>query len=149
MTTPTETTSEQQSLFDALAAEHSAVFAYGLIAAFANPTRSAEVAAAAAAHRARRDAVIDTFTSSGVTAPLAEAGYTIPFPVVDPISSAQLAAQVEADTAIAWRAVVEHSEIEDTRILGVQALTDAAIRAAAWRAALGVEPPTTAFPGQP
>ena len=147
MTTPTE--AEGTSLADALIAEHSAVFAYGVVAAFSNPTRATQVATAAAAHRARRDGLLDTLTAAGLTAPVAEAGYTLPFPVTDPITAAQLAAQVEADTAVAWRAVVEHGETADTRTLGVTALTDAAVREATWRVALGTDPVVDPFPGQP
>lgn len=147
MTTPTE--AESRSLGDALAAEHSAVFAYGVVAAFSNPTRAAQVATAAAAHRARRDELLDTLTAAGMTAPAAEAGYTLPFPVADPITAAQLAAQVEADTAVAWRAVVEHGETADTRTLGVTALTDATVREATWRVALGTDPVVDPFPGRP
>ncbi|MDV7244876.1 MULTISPECIES: ferritin-like domain-containing protein [Rhodococcus] len=147
MTAPTE--SEGRSLADALAAEHAAVFAYGVVAAFSNPVRADQVAAGAAGHRARRDALIDTLTAAELTAPAAEAGYTLPFPVTDPVSAAQLAARVEADTAIAWRAVVEHGETEDTRSLGVAGLTESAIREAGWRLALGTDPTTAVFPGQP
>ncbi|AOW92407.1 hypothetical protein BFN03_05965 [Rhodococcus sp. WMMA185] len=147
MTMPTA--AEGPSLADALATEHAAVFAYGVVAAFSDPTRATQVAADAAAHRARRDSLTDTLTAAGLTAPAAAAGYTLPFPVVDPITAAQLAAQTEADIAVAWRAVVEHGETEDTRSLGVAALTDAAIREANWRVALGTDPVTDPFPGQP
>lgn len=64
----------------------------------------------------------------------------MPFPVSDPTSAAQLAAQVEADTAVAWRSVIERSQSEHTREVGVTALTEAAVRAANWRAILGVVP---------
>ncbi|MFZ2176670.1 MAG: ferritin-like domain-containing protein [Rhodococcus sp. (in: high G+C Gram-positive bacteria)] len=147
MTTPTE--SESRSLADALVTEHAAVFAYGVVAAFSNPVRAGQVAADAAAHRARRDSLTDVLTAAGRSAPLADSGYILPFPVADPIAAAQLAAQVEADTAVAWRAVVEHGETADTRSLGVDALTAAAIREATWRVALGTDPVTDPFPGRP
>ncbi|MGF7123424.1 ferritin-like domain-containing protein [Rhodococcus sp. TAF43] len=140
---------EQQALIDALQAEYAAVFAYGLVAAFSNPTRSDLVSANTAAHRARRDATIDALTAADVEAPQPQPAYSVPFPVSDPTSAAQLAAQVEADTAVAWRSVIERSQSEHTREVGVTALTEAAVRAANWRAILGVVPPTTAFPGQP
>lgn len=60
---------EQQALIDALQAEYAAVFAYGLVAAFSNPTRSDLVSANTAAHRARRDATIDALTAADVEAP--------------------------------------------------------------------------------
>ncbi|MEV0946316.1 ferritin-like domain-containing protein [Rhodococcus sp. NPDC049939] len=145
----TLTAAEAQSLADALTAEHAAVFAYGVVAAFSNPTRDAQVAADAAAHRACRDSLTDMLTAAGMPAPAAAAGYTLPFPVVDPVTAAQLAAQAEVDTAVAWRAVVEHGDTAEIRALGVTALTDAAIREANWRLALGTDPVTKPFPGQP
>ncbi|WP_027499416.1 ferritin-like domain-containing protein [Rhodococcus sp. UNC363MFTsu5.1] len=152
MSSPSPTSSlgpEQQALSDALRAEHAAVYAYGLIAAFSNPARIGDVSASAAAHRARRDATIDALTAAGVRAPGADSGYTMPFPVVDPISAIQLAAAVEADTAVAWRSVIERAESEPTRQAAVDALTETALRAANWRAILGTAPPTVPFPGEP
>ncbi|MFC9789939.1 ferritin-like domain-containing protein [Rhodococcus sp. NPDC127528] len=154
MTSPTSSSTatvgpEQQGLVDALRAEHAAVYAYGIVAAFSNPTRAGQVSADAAAHRARRDATADALAAASVTAPGAETGYTLPFPVTDPTTAIQLAAQVEADTAVAWRSVIERAQSEPTRAMGVDALTEAALRGARWRAVLGVTPPTVAFPGQP
>ncbi|TQF66998.1 DUF4439 domain-containing protein [Rhodococcus spelaei] len=154
MTIPTTSTSatvgpEQQSLVDALKAEHAAVYAYGVIAAFSNPTRAAQISADAAAHRVQRDATTDALAAASVAAPGAETGYTLPFPVTDPTTAIQLAAQVEADTAVAWRSVIERAQSEPTRAMGVEALTEAALRGARWRAVLGVAPPTVPFPGQP
>lgn len=140
---------EQQALIDALQAEYAAVFAYGIVAAFSNSTRSDLVASNTAAHRARRDATLDALAAADIDAPEPEAGYTIPFAVTDPISAAQLAAQAEADTAAAWLSVIERSQSEHTREVGVTALTEAAVRGANWQAILGVAPATTAFPGRP
>lgn len=154
MTSPTTSSTaklgpEQQALVDALRAEHAAVFAYGIVAAYSNPARSTQVAADTAAHRARRDATIDALSAANVIAPGAEPGYTLPFPVTDPTTALQLAVQVEADTAVAWRSVIERAQSEPTRASAVDALTESAVRAANWRAVLGVAPPTVAFPGQP
>ncbi len=152
MTSPEPTSRElgpeQQALVDALEAEHSAVFGYGVVAAFADPARAGEVAADTASHRARRDATIDALHAADVTPPVAAPGYTIPFPVTDPVGAARLAAQIESDTAIAWRSVVERARSEATRGNALDALTEAALRAARWRTAAGV-PPTVAFPGLP
>lgn len=141
--------SERPSLVAALEAEHAAVYAYGVIAAFANPTRSAQVDADVAAHRALRDALIDSLKAAGTTPPRAAAGYTTPFPVVDPISAAHLAAQTESDVCVAWRSVVENGDSAETRGFATDALTATAVRCALWRSALGLDPWTLAFPGQP
>lgn len=141
--------SEQQALVDALEAEHAAVFGYGIVAAFADPSRATEVATDTAAHRARRDATIDALRSVSVEPPVAAAGYTVPFPVGDPVAAAELAVQIESDIAVAWRSVVERARSEPTRANAIDALTEAALRAARWRTNLGVTPPTVPFPGQP
>lgn len=147
MTSP-ELGPEQQSLVDALAAEHAAVFGYGVVSAFADPARADDVATDTAAHRARRDATIDALLSVGVEPPVAAPGYTVPFPVTDPTSAAQLAVQIESDTAVAWRSVVERARSEPTRADAIEALTEASVRAARWRTHLGIVPPTVAFPGR-
>ncbi|MFX1756946.1 ferritin-like domain-containing protein [Rhodococcus sp. As11] len=140
--------SEQQALVDALEAEHAAVFGYGVIAAFADPARADAVAEDTAAHRARRDATAEALRAASIDPPVAAPGYTVPFPVTDPASAAQLAEQIESDTAVAWRSVVERSRSESTRATAVGALTEAALRAARWRQSRGVVP-SVAFPGQP
>ena len=140
---------EQQALVDALRAEYSAIYAYGVIGAFSNPDRGGLIAADAAAHRARRDSTIDALNAASVPVPEADAGYSVPFPVIDPVSAAQLAAQVEADTAVAWRSVIERAASEPTRGTGIDALTECALRQATWRQILGTAPPSVPFPGQP
>ncbi len=140
---------EQQALVDALRAEHAAIFAYGIVAAYSNPTRAGQIAADTAAHRARRDATIDALTAAAVAAPPTEPGYTVPFPVTEPTAAIRLAVEVEEDTATAWLSVIERAQSESTRATAVDALTESAVRAANWRAVLGVAPPTVAFPGRP
>ncbi|WP_028476550.1 ferritin-like domain-containing protein [Nocardia sp. CNY236] len=140
------TEAERQALENALIAEHGAIFAYGVVAAYAAPGRAALVAEHTAAHRARRDATADTLAESGTT-PHPDAAYLAPFPVTDPVSAARLATAVESDTAVAWRAVVERSSSETIRGSGIDALTDAAVRLATWQSILGTNPTTVAFPG--
>lgn len=145
----TPTLPEQPSITAALETEHAAIYAYGVVAAFANPTRSAQVDADVAAHRAMRDALIDSLKAAGATPPRAAAGYATPFPVVDPISAAQLAAQTEFDVSVAWRSVVENGAAPETRVFATDALAAAAVRCAVWRSTLGMDPWTLAFPGRP
>ncbi len=141
--------SEQQALVDALNAEYAATFAYGVVGAFSNPARAALVASYTAAHRARRDSTIDALKAANITAPSPAPAYSIPFPVTDPISAAQLAAQAEVDTTVAWLSVIERSESGPTREIGITALTEAALRLASWRVILGVTPSSIPFPGRP
>ena len=159
MTTPTPSSdvptaellpeNDVAALTVALQSENAAVYSYGLITAYGNASRRDQVAIHAAAHRARRDATQDMLAAGGAEVPAAAAGYTMPFAVTDPASAAQLAVTVEEDSATAWRAALERAESERVRALAIENLTDSAIRAGSWRIALGVMPPTTAFPGQP
>ncbi|MEV0292845.1 ferritin-like domain-containing protein [Nocardia sp. NPDC050710] len=142
------TDAERQALLDALNAEYAAVYAYGVIAAYAAPERTRLVAQHTAAHRARRDATIEALSAAEITVPAPDAAYTTPFPVDDPIPAAELAVTVENDTAVAWRAVVERAETEPLRRLGIDALTESALRQATWQTILGANPPTIAFPGR-
>ncbi|MEV5838106.1 ferritin-like domain-containing protein [Nocardia sp. NPDC052112] len=142
------TEAERQALLDALRAEYAAVYAYGVIAAYAAAERTRLVAQDTAAHRARRDTTIDALKAAGVAVPPPGAAYTTPFPVNDPIPAANLAVTVETDTAVAWRAVVENGNSESIRRMGVDALTECALRLASWQAILGANPPTVAFPGK-
>lgn len=138
---------EQQGLLDALAAENAAVYAYGIVGAFSNPDRGNLIATYAAAHRARRDATADALAAASVLPPQPPAGYSVPFPVNDPITAVQLAVQVEVDTATAWRSVIERAQSEPTRGTGIEALTETALRLAEWRIILGAAPTTVPFPG--
>ncbi|MFI9409473.1 ferritin-like domain-containing protein [Nocardia gamkensis] len=142
------TEDERRALTDALNAEYGAVYAYGVIAAYAAPERARLVAEHTAAHRARRDATVDALALGGATVPPPDAAYTAPFPVTDPISAARLAVTVESDTAVAWRSVVERGASMAIRRAGVEALTEAAVRLATWQSILGADPPTIAFPGK-
>ncbi|APB00332.1 ferritin-like domain-containing protein [Nocardia seriolae] len=143
------TTTDQQALIDALSAEYAAVYAYGVIAAYANHDRDRLVAEYVAAHRARRDAIIDALKASGATVPEPAAAYTSPVNVNDPIPAAKLAVTVESDTAAAWYYLVERAETPELRRTGIEALTECALRLATWQSILGTSPVTAAFPGKP
>ncbi len=140
---------DQQVLTEALKAEYSAVYAYGVIAAYASPERNAMVAEYLAAHRARRDATIDALKAAGAAVPAAAAAYAPPFTVDNPIPAANLAVTVESDSAVAWRSVVERATTPELRRTGIDGLTETASRLATWQTVLGVNPSTAPFPGQP
>ncbi|WP_280257363.1 ferritin-like domain-containing protein [Nocardia wallacei] len=140
---------DQQALTDALSAEYAAVYAYGVIAAYAAAERNQVVAEFTAAHRARRDATADILKSLGANVPAPAAAYPPPFAVNDPIPAAKLAVTVESETAVAWRSVVERATSPDIRRTGADALTECALRLTTWQAILGTNPPTIPFPGKP
>ncbi|MEG8178906.1 ferritin-like domain-containing protein [Nocardia terpenica] len=139
---------DQQALTDALNAEYTAVFAYGVIAAYASAERNKIVAEYLAAHRARRDATIDALKSLGAPVPAPAAAYNTPFPVNDPIPAAKLAVTVESDTAATWRSVVERCDSPALRRTATDALTECAVRLATWQSILGTNPATASFPGK-
>lgn len=138
------------ALQPALAAEHAAVWAYGLAGAFLADSLADQQAEAAAAHRARRDATERLLLDAGAQPVPPEPGYLTPEPVTDAASALRLAITVETDAAEAWRSVIERSQAEPTlRRAALDALTTAAVRATRWRVVAGDEPPTVTFPGAP
>lgn len=157
MTTPTPSTPtpdpdrpespDQAALYDALVTEHAAIYGYGIVSAHSLPTRNELVSEALAQHRDRREATLSLLAARDVRAPLPAAGYQLPLTVDSPTEAARLAARIEEDCAVAWRAVLEQSEDEEDRRFAVTALTQCAVTAARWRQVLGAWPATRAFPG--
>ena len=134
---------------DALATEHAAVWAYGLVSAFVPPELADQVDEAATAHRARRDATERMLSDTGVEPVPAEPAYRTPSPVTDLAGALMLAVTAEGDTAAAWRSVIELSVQPRLRTTALDALVGAAVRASRWRAAAGVPVHTVPFPGAP
>lgn len=134
----------------ALAVEHAAIWAYGLVSAFLPASVGTTLAATALAHRERRDAVVALLGRAGVPAAPAAAAYRTPAPVTDTLSAAALLVVAEDDVAAAWRAVCERTEAEDggeLRVLGVDAVVAAAVVGVRWRRLAGSEPVVPVFPG--
>jgi len=125
-----------------LAAEHAAVYGYGVAAARVTGAERARAAAAYAVHLARRDRLAALIRDGGAEPVAAEAGYQLPEPVTSQAAARRLATLVEEAAATAYADLVGAGDAE-LRELGARALADAAVRAAGWRAA-GV-----AFPGLP
>lgn len=137
------------ALQTALATEHAAVWAYGLVGALLPPERGDQVAEAAAAHRARRDATERLLARAGAEPVPTEAAYRTPQPVTGPAGALDLAITAETDTAAVWRSVIERSNDARMRAAALDALVGAAVRASRWRAVAGASPLTVAFPGAP
>jgi len=139
---------DQQALTDALNAEYAAVYAYGVISAYAAADRNKIIIDFTAAHRARRDATINALKAAGGAVPGPAPAYPPPSPVNNPIPAAKFAVTVETDTAIAWRSLVERADTPAIRRTGVEALAECAVRLATWQQILGTNPATTALPGK-
>jgi hypothetical protein len=135
------------ALQDALAAEHAALWSYGLAVAFLGPEQAAQAREDAAAHRALRGATETTLTQVGVRPVSAQPAYATPQPVVDAVSAAALALVAETDTLAAWRSVLERTDDRRLRQAALTALTDATLRCARWRVATATPPAIPLFPG--
>jgi hypothetical protein len=140
-------TSADSALCAALTTEHAVIYGYGVVSAHCQPDVNSLVSFALNQHRQRRDQVIAMLAGRSVSAPVAAAGYQLPFPVNNPTDATRLATQMEKDTELAWRAVIEQAQTPEDRKFGVTALTQSAVLTARWNQVLGVNPITTAFPG--
>ncbi|MFI6704013.1 DUF4439 domain-containing protein [Streptomyces sp. NPDC050509] len=124
----------------ALAAEHAAVYGYGVVGGRVGRARRAEATAAYTAHRARRDALARTVRDMGGRPAVAAAAYALPFDVPDGPTAERLAAELEDRISGVYSDLVRASE-GPLRREAAGALREAAVRAVRWRGS-GV-----AFPG--
>ncbi|MFF1511053.1 DUF4439 domain-containing protein [Streptomyces sp. NPDC058326] len=116
----------------ALAAEHAAVYGYGVVGGRIGTERRAEATAAYEAHRARRDALRRAVRDLGGTPVVAAAAYGLPFRVADAAGAARLAAVLEDRVAGVYSDLVRASE-GPRRREAAAALREAAVRAVRWR----------------
>ncbi|SFB55862.1 protein of unknown function [Amycolatopsis marina] len=135
------------ALQEALAAEHAAVWIYGLASAYLPADFDKGVDAGAAAHRERRDASERVLTAAGVTPQPAEPAYVPTAPVTDQASAVALVAVAESDAATAWRGVLERTDDAPLRTMAAHALLASATRATSWRAEANEQPAAVALPG--
>ncbi|MEU9477368.1 ferritin-like domain-containing protein [Streptomyces sp. NPDC048191] len=131
---------ELTALQAALAAEHAAVYGYGVVGGQIGAARRAEARAAYDAHRARRDALTRDVRDLGGQPVAASAAYALPFPVPDSPAAVRLAARLEERVADVYADVVR-AVTGTRRGSAAAALREAAVRAVRW----GGE--SVAFPG--
>ncbi|WP_407561533.1 DUF4439 domain-containing protein [Streptomyces sp. 184] len=124
----------------ALAAEHAAVYGYGVVGARARGGRAAEARAGYDAHRARRDALSRVVRDLGDPPQPAAAAYALPFAVPDEAAAVRLATELEDRIAGSYADLVRAAD-GDLRRDAAAALREAAVRAARWRGG------SVAFPG--
>lgn len=124
----------------ALAAEHAAVYGYGVVGGRVGDERRPEATNAYDAHRARRDALTRTVRDLGGKPAAAAAAYALPFEVPDSAAAVRLAADLEDRIAGVYSDLVRAAE-GPLRQDAAGALREAAVRAVRWRGS-GV-----AFPG--
>lgn len=140
-------TTTTDALTVALAAENAAIFTYGVVAAYAAPSREQAISEYTAQHRALRTELEAALTAAKAPVPPAAAGYNLPIAVTDPVSALTVALAAEEDCAVAYRGLLERADTVDIRGLGLRGLTDSALRAANWRVVLRISPATVALPG--
>lgn len=126
----------------ALAAEHAAVYGYGVVGAMLTGTQQADARTDWTAHQVARDTLVRMLTRLGATPVAASPAYRLPFTVTGAKSAAKLAAALENGVTRAYLGVVA---VDDPalRSFAAQAMQAAANRALAWSGT------TTAFPGMP
>ncbi|MEV4615605.1 ferritin-like domain-containing protein [Kitasatospora sp. NPDC049258] len=127
----------------ALAAEHAAVYGYGVVCAFlpvGKPREDGRVDYLA--HQARRDGWQRLLGAGGASPTPAAAGYRLPFQVKDAATAGQLAAHIETQLTTVYADLVG-AGTGAWRLQGADALRESALRARHW----GTEPP--ALPGLP
>ena len=129
-----------EALQKALAAEHAAVYGYGVVGGRIGEDRRAEATAAYDAHRARRDVLVREVRDLGGTPVAAAPAYALPFPVPDPAAAVRLAADLEDRVAGVYSDLVR-AAVGGRRGTAAEALREAAVRAVRWRGE------SVAFPG--
>ncbi|MEU2543174.1 DUF4439 domain-containing protein [Streptomyces sp. A244] len=131
---------ELRALQAALAAEHAAVYGYGVVGGRIADGRRTEAVTAYDAHRARRDALVREVKDLGGRPVAASAGYALPFQVPDSAAAVRLAAELEDRVAGVYADLVRAAG-GGRRALAAEALREAAVRAVRWRGE------SVAFPG--
>jgi hypothetical protein len=131
----------------ALAAEHAALWSYGLVAAH-DTADGSTIGDMMAAHQVVRDSTADLVVRGGGTPVGPAPAYSTPNPVTDTASGRALALILEEDCAAAWRAVIGTTDDPVLRGLALNTLTDTAGRMVTWNTLLAAKKITTAFPGQ-
>jgi hypothetical protein len=126
----------------ALAAEHAAVYGYGVVGAYLTGTSRATATADWMAHQVSRDTLEAMLRSRGAQPVAAAVGYQLPVAVRTPAGAARLAVTLEDRVATAYLGLVAVSATA-VRQFGAEQLQVSALRAAAWRGS------TVAFPGLP
>ncbi len=130
------------ALQGALAAEHAAVYGYGVAGAMLAGPGQSDARADWTAHQVARDNLVTMLSRLGATPVAASPAYQLPFPVTTPQSAAKLAAALEEGVTRAYLALVAVSN-PTLRTFAAQSMQTAANRALAWSGT------TTAFPGMP
>jgi len=146
-TTPSATPSLDPSsvagLQGALAGEHAAVWAYGVLGPRLDEAGRARVRSLLDTHEKAREAIRARVVGSGAAPVLAEPAYALPVTPTDPGTAAGLAMIVEERLVAVYAELVAATASAELRAVAVDAMRDGALRALSWG------PIGTVFPGLP
>ena len=132
----------------ALAAEHAAVYGYGIVGPRVPAAERALARRCEEAHRTLRDQTSAALSAAGHSPVAPQPGYPLPFPVDDTAGARRLALDLETEAAAAWRHLIAVSEPgSPVRRMATQALMDTALRAMRWRHLITPARATVPFPG--
>ena len=130
------------ALQSALAAEHAAIYGYGVVGAHLAGAGQAAATSDWIAHQVARDDLESMLRSLGTQPQAAAAAYRLPGPVLTARDAVSLAIVIEDRVATAYLGLVAVSA-PAVRHFGAVRLRAAALSAARWRGT------TVAFPGLP
>jgi hypothetical protein len=134
----------------ALAAEHQAVFGYGLLGVRLRGAQQQLAVACSNAHEALRDATEAAMTEGQLRPAPPQADYPALYPVSNAGQARALAVRLEDACAAAWRYLYAQAALARTaaRLAEAQGgLTSSAVRAVQWRALANPDHASVAFPG--
>jgi hypothetical protein len=146
--------SSPAALQQALAAEHAAIYGYGLVLGQLTGDARDDGLSALDAHRARRDRLRALVIAAGGTPTEAAPAYRPEAPVQGAAAAAKVAADLERDVALAFGDLIAASTAE-TRTFAARSLQDIAVQQTAWQHAaprfpgLVSDPTPTASPAPP
>ncbi|WP_370019685.1 ferritin-like domain-containing protein [Planotetraspora sp. GP83] len=130
------------ALAKALAAEHAAVYAYGVVGGKTTGRLRARASIGFDAHRARRDQLRTLIAQRGGTPSEPGPTYQLPFEITTASDAVRLAVLVEERLTTAYLELAADPDAS-LRRLAALAAQECATRAYGWRPAI------TAFPGMP
>lgn len=131
-------TPEVAALQAALAAEHAAIYGYGVVGAYTSGPQQSAAKSYWHEHLLARDELTGMLTRLGATPVAAQAAYELPFHVTGSGSARRLAAYLEDGVTRAYLAAVAVAEL---RAWAATTMRPPALRAMRWRGS------TLAFPG--
>jgi hypothetical protein len=134
--------SEVSALQGALAAEHAAIYGYGIVGAMLGGGLQNQARAYWVDHQEARDTLEAMLVTLGVTPAAASPAYQLPFAVTGEASAVRLAVVLEDGVVQAYLGVVGVTD-PTLRSFGALAMQPPANRAVVWRGS------TVAFPGMP